>query len=132
MIESIPHRARRALAMLVLAAAVAGCAAEPKPNEPPRIAGQRVGGEPIAIDFERRFTLHTQLGNEKIDFTGCKIVGFVDAEAAAQAAAAKSWNPSGSIRFFSHSGGWIVIEQHDGRRAYVPANAVIYFEDAAP
>ena len=129
MTKSRQHRVRGAFALLVLAM-LAGCASDPEPNEPPRIAGQRVSGEPIAIDFERRFDLHTQLAHEKVDFSNCKIVGFVDAEAAAKAATAKNWNPSGSIHFFSRSDGWLVIEQHDGRRAYVPANAVIYFEDA--
>jgi len=114
------------IASLALIVVASGCMAPRESRNPPRMAGQSVPHEAISIDFGKRFDLHTRLGDEAIDFKSCKIVGFVEGE---DAGGAGSWNPSS--KFGSFSRGWLVIEKPDGRRAYVPASSVIYFEDAA-
>jgi hypothetical protein len=81
----------------------------------------------VTIDFNQRFDLHTQLRNEAVVFKGCRIVGFVEGD---DSDGGSGWNPSAKL-FATFSRGWLVIEQSDGRRAYVPAGSIVYFEDAA-
>jgi hypothetical protein len=113
-----------ALAFLMILAS--GCMSAPEPG-PPRVAGQAVPSEAIAINFGQRFDIHTRLGDQDTDFKNCKIVGFVEGE---ETVGDGSWGSSS--KFYAFSRGWLVIEKPDGRRAYVPASSVVYFEDAAP
>src|SRR5262245_23050025 len=109
--------------LIVLAS---GCASSPEVIEPPRVAGQTVPGKAISIDFNKRFDIHTRLGNQPTDFFDCKFVGFAESEGAGG-----DWKWISSSSADSFPRGWLVIENSSGRRMYIPAGSVIYFEDAA-
>lgn len=105
-----------------------GCGSKPKPQEPepPSVGGQKAPSSVREIDFSKRYDLHCVLfEKEKTVFTNCKVVGFTG-----PATAGKEVSGSGlsSRDYYQHFDRWLVIEQGDGRLAYIPPNSLRYLE----
>jgi hypothetical protein len=106
----------------------------PANPRPPALAGQRVPAQLYEIPFDQKYDLYCSFFREEVkEFRDCKILGFTgrDEEPAGSGSLIFS-SPSGSgsysERYFDH---WLVLELSDGRRAYIPLNAVRYIEQAA-
>jgi hypothetical protein len=113
----------RIASIAVILAACAGCRVSSNEPDPPRVAGQQVPKESIELDFNGRFDLHTNLGKDGIVFKNCRFVGFLAGD--------EETSFEGKFGKLMHSTrDWLVIEQANGRRVYIPGGTIIYFEDA--
>lgn len=105
-------------------------ASKPKPQEvvPPSVGGQKAPSSVREIDFEKRYDLHCVLfEKEKTVFKNCKVVGFTGP---AQAGHTVDGGGSslGSRDFYQHFDRWLVVEQGDGRLAFIPPQSLRYLE----
>ena len=112
----------RAASIALVLVACTGCRVSANDPDPPRVAGQQVPRESIELDFNRRFNVHTRLEKEKV-FNDCRFVGFLEEDGQGTLGAKFG-------KLMSSPRGWLVIEQLDRRRVYIPADSIIYFEDA--
>ncbi|MBN9518621.1 hypothetical protein J0H58_08895 [bacterium] len=108
-----------------------GLASRPKPagDEPPSVGGQKAPATVREIDFDKRYDVYCSFfEKEPTVFRGSKVVGFTGPANAGQEVGGGSGLSSRG--YYQHFDRWLVIEQADGRLAYIPPNSLRYLEAA--